>query len=175
MDYCCIEEYKIPMDTRVKIVALLQHSFEAYPQRTYYKQVPDFRMLVEDGSNLLGHMAVEHRVINMGGVPIRIFGVIDLCVAESHKSRGIASTLLQNLEKMGNNYKVDFIVLFADDHRLYLNNGFELATNPCRWLMINDHQSLGVARRSLKDCFMIKQLGKKTWKEGEVDMMGTVF
>jgi hypothetical protein len=44
------------------------------------------------GENLIAQMGVEHRVITNNGVPLRIFGAIDLCVAPFYGSRRIGQS-----------------------------------------------------------------------------------
>ncbi len=170
-----IAEYEIQKETHSKIQTLLQQSFDAYPQRSYYKQVPNFRWLVWDGANLVGQMGVEHRIITLDGEPTRIFGVVDLCIHPNYRSAAIATHLIRKLEELGIKSEVDFIVLFADNHSLYIKNGFEHVTNLCKWMMINEHKTLGVARRRLNDCILVKPLGDKKWTTGEVDFLGIVF
>ncbi len=172
-----IEEYNISLPTHSHIQNLLKYCFEQYPStRSYYKQIPHFRYLVWDDDILVAHCGVEHRVIALGKQPIRILGIVDLCVNEEYRSKGIASDILEKVEFLGEKGTVDFIVLFADDHSLYEKNGYQLVNNPCRWLMINEHQSLGVTSRTLPDTVMVKPLSFKAWDESKmVDFMGHVF
>lgn len=120
-------------------------------------------------------MGIEHRVITNTGIPARIFGIIDLCVDPQYRSQKLATTLLQQAEALGRSNAIDFLVLFADDHRLYAANSYQRVTNTCRWIMIDEHSTIGVAERSLADCMMVKQIAARTWQEGLVDMLGYVF
>lgn len=65
--------------------------------------------------------------------------------------------------------------MFADDHRLYTDNGYRRVTNLCRWMMIDEHQTLGIAEKSLADCMMVKQIGTQPWQDGRVDLLGYLF
>ena len=107
--------------------------------------------------------------------PYPIFGVVDICVSNQHRGKNIAATLLQHLEKLGIENKIDFIMLTANEHHLYLNNGYELFSNSCRWLFINEHQTLGVKNRFLPEAVLVKPLAEKRWSEGILDFLGTVF
>ena len=155
----------------------MEYSFEQYPTtRTYYKQLPHFRYLVWDDDILVAQMGIEHRVIALGKQAARIFGIVDLCVDDEYRSQGIASTLLQKLETLGETSNIDFVVLFADDHGLYKKNNYQVVNNTYRWLMINDHESLGVTNRTMPDTVMVKPLGYKSWNnKAIVDFMGHVF
>lgn len=170
------EEFRISPDDHKAIERLLALCFSDYPKdRSYYKQAPDFRFLVWEDQQLIGHMAVEHRMINVAGSLAKIFGVVDLCVEQAFRGHKIASQLLQKLEKLGKRHQIDFILLTASEHQLYKKNGFFLVNNTFRWLILHEHQTLGVGSRRFKDSVMVKSLGKMEWEEGLVDLLGHVF
>ncbi len=171
-----VQEYKISDDIHELVNRLLVGSFPDYPHnRSYYKLLPQFRYLVWEGESLIAQMGIEHRVITNTGIPMRIFGLIDLCVASSYQAQKIATTLLQQIEELGRMSKIDFLVLFADDSRLYAKNGYYRVANICRWMKVDEHQIVGVVEESLSDCMMIKQLGEQTWQDGTVDLLGYLF
>jgi hypothetical protein len=87
-----VPEYKLSSDVHNLANRLLLASFPNFPLvRSYYKRLPQFRYLVWENENLIAHMGIEHRVITNTGIPARIFGVIDLCVASSYRSQKIAT------------------------------------------------------------------------------------
>ena len=97
-----VEEFLIRESDRAKIHALLSECFSDYPKgRTYYKQLPTFRLLAWEGDDLVGHLAVEHRMMNNAGNLIRVFGIVDLCVAKDFQHQKIGTQLLDQLEKTG--------------------------------------------------------------------------
>jgi GNAT superfamily N-acetyltransferase len=171
-----VPEYKISNDVHKIVNQLLVESFPDYPlDRSYYKLLPQFRYLVWEDDNLIAQMGIEHRVITNTGIPARIFGLIDLCVASSYRSQKIATTMLQQIEEVGRMSRIDFLVLFADDSRLYAENGYQRVSNLCRWMKIDEHQTLGVGEESLSDCMMVKQLGEQIWQNGIIDLLGYLF
>ena len=177
-----IEEFKINPRQHAQISQLLQQCFSTYPpDRSYYKQIPTFRLLVFDNSSsssknkLIAHLGVIHRMIAISDMPASIFGVADLCVHPDFQKRKIASELLNELENLGKKHGVDFILLMADVQRFYQKNGYKIYKNPCKWLMINNHQTLGVTKRKVEDSLMAKPLGDKLWKDGVVDFLGYMF
>jgi predicted N-acetyltransferase YhbS len=103
---------------------------------------------------------ISAKFLNSSG-KVKIFGLIDLCVASSYRSQKIATTLLQQIDELGKTSKIDFLVLFADDSRLYAKNGYQRVANICRWLKVDEHQIIGVGERSLSDCMMVKQIGDR--------------
>jgi ribosomal protein S18 acetylase RimI-like enzyme len=119
-------------------------------------------------------MGVEHRMVNNGGSVLRIFGIVDLCVVASARCQGHARRLLEQLEELGRHGEVDAVLLFADDPRLYLAAGYRRAPGTVRWLMVNEHESIGIAERPVQE-LMVKTLNEKPWSPGTVDMLGYLF
>lgn len=171
-----IEEFKIDSSTKKQIADLLNISFSGYPNgRTFYKQLPSFRYLIWNNDKLVAHMAVDHRMMNNNSNAIAVFGVSDLCVLPAYQHQKIASQLINQLEELGKKNSIDFIVLMANDHQLYLSNGFEAFENECQWLIIDNNKSLGVIHRRIKEALMVKPLGNHNWQEGFVDFLGHIF
>jgi predicted acetyltransferase len=106
---------------------------------------------------------------------LRTFGVVDLCVAEGQRSRGLAGTLLAEVTDLARSCGMAFVVLFADDDRLYARNGWARVTNRCSWLRINDHVTLGLAGPEDTGVMMVKAVGEQPWPEGDVDLLGHLF
>jgi GNAT superfamily N-acetyltransferase len=174
MDVEMKAEHAITAPVHAKIHTVLDACFPGYPARSYFKQLPHFRCLGWSRRELVAHMGVEHRMINNGGSALQIFGVVDLCVAASARSRGHARRLLDELEELGRRSEVDAVVLFADDPRLYLAAGYRRAPGTVKWLMVNEHQSIGIAERPVEE-LMVKMLNEKPWNPGAVDLLGHLF
>jgi GNAT superfamily N-acetyltransferase len=170
-----IAEAEIPADLMHQVQALMQMCFPGYPSRTYFKLPPHFRYLAMASGELVGQAGVELRVIRVGSNVLRTFGVVDLCVRGSGRSRGLAGRLLAEVTELARSCKMDFVILFADDDRLYTRNGWARAANPCSWLKIDDHTTLGLATAEDTGALMVKKIGQHTWPEGEVDLLGHLF
>ena len=170
-----VAEAEIPADLLDQVQALLQRCFPGYPGRAYFKLPPHFRYLAVAGSELAGQVGVELRVIRVGRTVLRTFGVVDLCVRESERSRGLAGRLLAEVTELARSCRMDFIILFADDDRLYTRNGWACAANPCTWLKIDDHTTLGLATAEDTGALMVKKVGPHDWPDGEVDLLGHLF
>ena len=176
MVYKRVEELKIDTALQKAIEQLLRRCFSEYPKgRTYYKQLPAFRYLVFEEQTLIGHMAVEHRIVRSGSQISKIFGIVDLCVDTKFQHQKIATNLIKKLTKLAQNSNVDFLILMADDHNLYINNEFSIVNATCRWLMINEHQTLGVGHRTIENCLMVRSISGKKWQAGLVDFLGPIF
>ena len=170
-----VAEAEIGRDLRQQVQALLQASFPGYPSRSYFKLPPHFRYLAMTGETLAGQMGVELRVIRVGPHVVRTFGISDLCVRESERSRGLAARLLAEVTGLARACELDFVILFADDDRLYTRNGWARAANPCTWVKIDDHRTLGLAVAEDTGALMVKATGPQAWPGGDVDLLGHVF
>ena len=156
--------------------SLLQECFPGYPGRSYFKLPPHFRYLaMTSGGGVAAQMGVEFRVIRVGDSVVRTFGVVDLCVTDSERSRGLAARLLAELTEFARSCGMEFVVLFADDDRLYARNGWARVTNRCTWVRIHDHATLGIARQEDTGAMMVKAVGEQAWPEGDVDLLGHLF
>jgi predicted N-acetyltransferase YhbS len=171
-----VAEAEIGADLGRRLQSLLQACFPGYPGRSYFKLPPHFRYLAltSDGG-IAAQMGVEFRVIRVGEAVVRTFGIVDLCVGESQRSQGLAGRLLAEVTELARTCGMAFIVLFADDDRLYARNGWARVTNRCSWVRINDHVTLGLARQADPGAMMVKALGDQAWPEGDVDLLGHLF
>ena len=141
-----VAEAEISADRSRQLQSLLQASFPGYPGRSYFKLPPHFRYLALTGSGeVAGQAGVELRVIRVGGTVVRTFGVVDLCVAPRQRSRGLAGRILAEVTGFARDCEMAFVILFADDDRLYTRNGWARVTNRCSWVRIDNHVTLGLA------------------------------
>lgn len=58
---------------------------------------------------------------------------------------------------------------------LYEANGYRYVENPCVWLKIDEHQTLGIANEALPTALMIKALTSEPWRPGVLDLLGYLF
>jgi GNAT superfamily N-acetyltransferase len=170
-----VAEAEISPDIGQQVQALLQACFPGYPSRTYFKLPPHFRYLAMARGVLVGQMGVELRVIRVGSDVVRTFGVVDLCVRQSERSHGLAARLLTEVTELARSCGMDFVILFADDDRVYARNGWARAGNRCTWVQIHEHTTLGLTRAADTGALMVKATGQRAWPEGEVDLLGHLF
>jgi len=130
-------------DLEDQLRSLLQRCFPGYPPRAYFKLPPHFRYVVTVDGVVIAQMGVELRLVRVGGEVARTFGIVDLCVDESERSHGLASRLLRELTKIANGSGIDFVLLFADDDRLYVQKGWVHVANRCSWVKIDEPPHVG--------------------------------
>ncbi|MCB9474157.1 MAG: GNAT family N-acetyltransferase [Candidatus Delongbacteria bacterium] len=171
-----IRECEITARQHAQLADLRNASFPDHQkQRSYYKQLPHARLIAHDGDTLVGQLGIDHRVISVGGNALTIFGVIDVCVRDTARSRGIGSSLLVRCLERASACGIDYVILLADDQRLYRSHGFVSVHATCAWLRIDEFRSLGMAVEPLGGELMIKRTGHKEWPEGLVDFLGYLF
>lgn len=172
-----IEEFAINTETQRKIYNLLQSSFGQFPrERIFLKQAPSFRLLVWDNEVLIAQCAIVFRTISLDKVPFRIFGIMDLCVDEHYQNQKIGSKILKKVEAFAQEYNIDFILLFGGTQDFYLQNGFQLVHNNCRWVLIKDYKTMGIMTRRIPETLLVKSISGQEWNGNALlDLMGFIF
>jgi GNAT superfamily N-acetyltransferase len=168
-------EAEIRGQLRESLRGLLGECFPDYPDRSYFKLPPHFRYVVMSGDTVQAQAGVEFRVIRVGEHVLRTLGIVDLCVADRCRGQGLAGRLLAEVTAYAAACEMDFVILFADDDRLYLRDGWVRVGNPLSWVKIHEHATLGVARAVTPHAMMVKPVGPRPWPAGEVDLLGHVF
>ena len=163
------------MATESALTALLEQSFpNTFDGRSFFKQEPHNRIVACTPDRLVAQVGIDRRIINVEGNHIKIVGVIDLCVAENYRNKGIAKALLRAVESCSDDR--EFVVLMADNQTIYTGSGYvPLKPALTKWLAIEDLSSHSVMERDLSDCFMYKSLRDTKWPDGKIDLLGYLF
>ncbi|MCH2045523.1 MAG: GNAT family N-acetyltransferase [Saprospiraceae bacterium] len=173
-------ELEITRELSEQINALLQASFSEvdYEGRDYFKQLPHYRIVAFDQKKVIGHLSLDLRVMNLNQETVHVLGVVDLCVDPNFKGQGIGQALLDYAENIAQKSpnKVDFLLLVADDDRLYQKVGFQRISIETQWLKLHQHQNYGVGKEKIEDAFfLIKSVHGRTWENGSLDYLGYMY
>lgn len=179
MNIKMVYEYEINSKLRSDLQNLLVECFQdEYPKdRIYFKQLPHFRFIaIDDDNQIAGQVGLDYRVMNLNGKPIRVLGIIDLCVSRIKRKMGIGTLMLSKVNEFCENKSVDFLLLFADNKKLYLNAGFQSVNNECKWLKINNENqtTTGIGEEIFNE-LMVKELGEIKWESGKLDLIGYLY
>lgn len=175
-----INAFEIDEKTNEQLKNLLQKSFPAaeFKQRTYFKQLPHYRILATENEQLVGQLGIDYRVMNLNGEAVKVFGVIDLCVSASMRGRGIGTKLMREFEATARQHRnnIDFLFLVTDTAKFYENLGFRKSKLTITWLKIDEHKNYGLGIEAIEDAFfMIKAVSDKAWQAGDLDMLGYMY
>jgi predicted N-acetyltransferase YhbS len=171
------EEDRLSEAESDELTALLGASFGGpFRHRIHYKQLPSFRFLALLDGGIVSQVGICHRMMRLGDVPHRVFGVIDLCVAETVRGRGIGRRLMERCILAATRAGTGFMVLFADEPALYQALGFRCRRNPCVWVVLAEHRTLGLREGAPPDRLMVLPLGAAGWNdEATLDLLGYLF
>jgi len=170
-------EFELTDEIQDQIALLLQKCFPEteYHGLHYFKQLPHYRLLAYEDEMLIGHLGVDYRIMRLNDQPIKVFGVIELCVLEEKRNHYIGSFLLEEVEKLAINANADFLFLFSKVGSVYEKHNFKYVENICTWLKIHQHRSIGIADEFLKDEMMVKEISNKKWEAGNLDLLGYLY
>lgn len=169
-------EVHLSAATRRQLTDLRNRCFPAHAvPRSYYKQLPHWRLLARRGGVLVAQAGVDHRMVAFDGRPASVLGVVDLCVDPAARGQGLAGRMLEDLHRRACDADVDALLLAADDPRLYLRHGFVALDLRATWLRVHEHRTLGLARASLHGVLMIRPAARALHPVRTVDLLGTLF
>ncbi|WP_062263771.1 GNAT family N-acetyltransferase [Endozoicomonas arenosclerae] len=170
-----IHEIDVDKKTHHQIKELRNSSFPDHTsEHSFFKQLPHIRCLEYRDSILVGYMGLDYRVMGVGDHHFKILGVIDFCVAESERGKGLGSSMLDSLASFAEVKDVDFIILVSENRSFYKRNGFRPLTVPSSWLRLHEYKNYGVAFEYIDDLW-VKPVSDKHWPEGHVDWLGYMF
>lgn len=174
-----IEEFKLDVRIQEQIRVQLKTCFgdSEFDKRIYFKQRAHYRLLLKNEDKLIGQMGLDYRAMFLGDEAIQVLGLIDFTVDPKFQGKGYGTKMLKELDQIALQFdtNIDFLLLAADTHKVYLNNGFKRLKQKVKWLGFHKHQTTEIITRDT-DFLMIKPLGKKQWRaDALLDMMGYMY
>lgn len=173
-----INEFQLNQQTQAEVAELRAICFpdSSGKGRTYFKQLPHYRLLLRNEQNkTVGQVGIDYRIMNLNGEVVTVMGVIDLAVHPDYRGYGHGAWLIKEMEKLAtdNPNNVDFIFLVTDIPAFYEKLGYATTTVHTTWLKIHQGKNYGLGNEMVTDCYlMYKQMGKKQWADGELDWLG---
>ncbi|MCM0148669.1 GNAT family N-acetyltransferase [Photobacterium galatheae] len=170
-----IPEIEISPESHTAIQQLRNAAFPDHQvERSYYKQLPHYRMLAYSGDQLIGHMGLDYRVIRTGDAVLKTLGVIDFCVHEHVRGQGIGSSMLVALSEYAQTRDVDFLMLMSERTQFYSRHGFQPVTAHHSWLRLHEHQNYGIGFEPLNE-LLVQSVNGLAWPSGHIDWLGYMF
>ena len=157
------------------IAALLGQVFRLdYDARSFYKQRHHLRLVVRQGTRIIGHMALCFRAIRMGDQLVDIVGLAEVATHPGHRKQGIASTLMTHAVRHAKASKAGFFILFGDEP-LYAATGFVQRSNEMTFVVMDDAKTHKIMSDT-DDRLMVMDLTEKAWDDQTtIDWLGHLF
>jgi predicted N-acetyltransferase YhbS len=150
------------LDTELR--TLLTRCFgDVFKDKRHYYELPAHRWLVRDEGELIAHLAVHDKTFEHEGTNIPFLGIAEVCVAPSHRGRGLVRAMLQAAETQFST--VPFAILLGDPG-VYSSSGYHMVDT----IYFPDRD----AENPNPDT-MVKALGAAAWPSGKVVIEGPPF
>jgi predicted acetyltransferase len=158
-----------PLEARVQ--RLLGEAFFDGATVDYYARlgVPEVVLLLRDGEEIVGHLALYRREVGILDQDVEIGMIGGVAVAPAWRGRGHCRALMQRAHLWLRDRSIPFSLLFAFEPRVYESSGYRLMRNPIRFL---DHD--GTWKTLVYRGGMYAELRDKRWRDQQVDLRGPV-
>ncbi len=103
-------------------------------------------------------------MVKVGNEVYKVMGIIDFCVAEQYRGKGIGSLMLSEVSSFAQGKGIDFIMLISELDGFYLKHGYSKVETIHSWLRINEHTNYGVAVEHIDNLFIKPVSGKEVGK-----------
>ncbi len=169
-------DFELSASEHSSLLSLLSSSFPSYfKDRVFHKQIPSSRLFAIYKDEIIGQLSLVYRVISVNKQHLNIIGIGDLCVLEKYRSQGIATLLMKEVERIAHRFKVNHLLLFADEKGFYTKLGYKEVDANCRCLAIEDSSSLCIMEKNVRDILMIKSQTNFPFEGQTIDLLGHLF
>lgn len=170
-----VEELRLSQEQETQIAQLLKATYSVdFQDRSFFQNRHHCRFMAYQSGEVVGHLAVAYRAIQMGGRTVNIIGIGEVAVAKKARKQGVATELVQCALDEGRLARADFATLFGTE-ALYAKAGFAKATNVIT-LSEMEGARTGAIVHETDHHFMIKPLSNMAWDfEAPVDLAGFAF
>ncbi|HEY0262386.1 MAG TPA: GNAT family N-acetyltransferase [Chitinophagales bacterium] len=170
-------EFEIDAKTKDELNKLLVLCFPEtnYHGRTFFKQMPHYRLILYENKQVIGQLAIDYRSMNLNGELVNVMGIIDLAILPGFQGKGYGTLLMNEFEKIASNNanNIDFLFLVTDKSKFYKRLGYKATSLVVSWLKIHQTVNYGIGKEEVNDCtLMYKSIGNNIWCDGELDMLG---
>jgi predicted N-acetyltransferase YhbS len=165
-----IPEFHLTVADDAEIAGLLARCFDTdFGGRSYFTHRHHLRLVARQGQ-IIGHMALMLRAVDLGGRQTTIVGVAEVATDPAHRGEGIAAALLQAAIVEAKASPAEFMLLFGTA-KLYAAAGFYYISNQMAVTSVDAERSLAKAQH-----LMVLPLKSSTWPEdATLDLRGPEF
>ena len=164
MDISYLPDARVDERLDTDLRTLLSGCFgDAFKNKRYHFEPPMHRWLVRDEGQLIAHLAVHDKTFEHEGATTPFLGIAEVCVAPSHRGRGLVKEMLKAAEVQF--AEVPFAILLGDAG-VYGSSGYHTVDN-----VYFPYESADVPTEGV----MVKALGSAAWPEGKITIEGPPF
>ncbi|MFD3266634.1 GNAT family N-acetyltransferase [Phenylobacterium ferrooxidans] len=153
---------------RPKVQALLAMAFPDLEGDYYKGPVPDRLFICCDDSQPVAHLAAYRRTAKADDKDCLIGMIGGVAVSPTHRRKGLSKLLIHEAHQFFRSEGISHTILFAFEPTIYASSGYELMTNPVRFVEAGEERQF-VYRGS-----MIAHLDGSVWSVGLLDLQGEV-
>ena len=148
---------------------LLGEAFFEDASVDYYARmgIPTLILILKDGLEVIGHLALYRREVVIGDENIEIGMIGGVVVAPAHRGQGHSHTLVQRAHAYLREQAVPFSALFALQPRVFQSSGYKPMQNSTRFLDGDGSWKTLVYRGG-----MYAELLDRTWPNQLLDLRG---
>lgn len=134
---------------------------------------PNDRLLVKDGSEIVGHAHVTHRVMQFGSLEVPVAGLHDLGVLPDYRNRGHGRRLLAAAERHMAEHGALLGLMWTQAPHFFRQSGWALCCRHCRSgatarNVLAGLETLGVHRRR-------RRLNIRPWRRMELAALVRIY
>lgn len=170
-----IQEWQLTAADDRAIAALLARCFPTdFGGRSYFVQPHHMRLVVRHDGQIIGHMALLLRAVDLDGRRLIIGGLGDVATDPAHRGKGIAAALLHEAIAMARSSPAIFLLLFGVA-KIYASAGCQAHANPLVHLVWDNGQTRQVMSQGSED-LMVLPLRDEPWlAHAFLDLRGALF
>ena len=170
-----IHEWHLSAQDEALIADLLARSFSTdFGGRSFFSQHHHLRLVVRGDGQIIGHMALVLRSVQLGARRVTIAGLAEVATDPAQRGKGIAAALLQAAIGEARASPAGFLLLFGVA-KVYAAAGFQPVTNRMAHIVLNGTRAGRVVSDG-DDSLMVLPLRAEPWPEADqLDLRGQVF
>jgi predicted N-acetyltransferase YhbS len=170
-----IPEWHLSDADEARIAALLARCFDTdFGGRSFFTHHHHLRLVVRDGSDIIGHMALVLRSVDIGQQRVTVAGLAEVATDPAHRGKGIAAALLSAAIREAKSSPARFLLLFGTA-KVYPAAGFQPVSNRLAHIVLNGTRAGRVVSKG-DDNLMVLPVRADPWPGDDlVDLRGPVF
>jgi predicted N-acetyltransferase YhbS len=161
------------LDAGIKsiLIKCFPHNKEKFSKaRKWRGNVALYNAVIEIDDVVCGHIAVVNRTIEVGGEPLRVAGVGNVCVLPEHQGTGISDAMLKTVMEEASKRQFELGFLFTTEaiKKVYARNGW-IEIEGCTVVRVEKGEEIIMPTESVTMYYPLK---RKEFPQGDIHLCG---